>query len=107
MKYLRVSARVDDRDNIESVLRSVQGVTDWHRRGVSLRRGGASPIYYQSLDGSKVRVFPDWWTEADLRGYSARMNPIVLELEDEVHDQIIARIHSRPVLDTTTPVELP
>lgn len=51
-----------------------------------------------------ISVFRDWWTEADLRAYAYTMSPILLLLEDDEYDKVIAQLDSRSVIDTTAPV---
>jgi hypothetical protein len=100
MKTLRIYATTRDR---EIAIQRMNDRMEYHKGVDSNIHGGASPVLYHSLLRPKVIVFPDWWTDADLRNYADRMSVIVLELEDEQHDSIIAQLDRRSVIDTTTP----
>lgn len=100
MKTLRIVAKTRNR---EIAIQRMNDRQEYMKTVDSNIHGGASPILYSSLINPKVIVFPDWWTDADLRNYADRMSVIVLELEDEQHDSIIAQLDRRSVIDTTTP----
>jgi hypothetical protein len=99
MKTLRISAQTNSR---EVALQRLNDRPEYDRVIESNLYGGASPVLYRSLLKPFVLVFPDWWTDADLRNYADRMSMIVLELEDEEHDNIIARLNKRSVSYTAT-----
>lgn len=94
MKILRIHAGTNNR---EVALQRMDSYTEYTAVVDSNLYGGASPLLYRSANRPLVLVFPDWWTDADLRAYADRMSLIVLQLEDEEHDSIIASLDNRSV----------
>lgn len=99
MKTLRIFASTNNR---ELAIERMESYEEFTKAVDSNIHGGVSPLMYRSSRRPLVVVFPDWWTDVDLRNYADRMSVIVLELEDEQHDSIISQLDRRSVGNATT-----
>lgn len=102
MKKLRLLAKTTDPALARQRMQERQV---YFRQSSSNRYGGGSPIYYQSLNRPYVYVFPDWWSDSDLRAFGVSISATVLELEDEEHDAIITELDRRSAFDSTAGAE--